>query len=69
MTIIKIPASEPNAQRAYIQLCNSMALNDTRAVAIAICDLGYDISIYIRHIANHGDHLEIWSALHWKGMI
>jgi hypothetical protein len=65
MTVIRIPASEPDAQKAYVQLCDAMALNDTRAVARAtrnLGDLGYEISIYTRHIAKNGDRLEIWSA-------
>ncbi len=71
MTIIKIPASEPDAQKAYVQLCDAMALNDTRAVARAIRDLGdlgYEISIYTRHIAKNGDRLEIWSTQEGHGL-
>ncbi len=71
MTIIKIPASETDAQKAYVQLGDAMALNDTRAVARAIRDLGdlgYGISIYTRHIARNGDRLEIWSAPEGHGL-
>jgi hypothetical protein len=72
MTTIKIPASEPDAQKAYVQLCNAMALNDTMAVARAIRDLGdlgYGISIYTRHIAKNGDRLEIWSVPEGHGLM
>ncbi len=71
MTVIKIPASELDAQRAYIQLHNAMMLNDTRAVARAIHDLndlGYETSIYTRHIAKNGDRLEIWSVPEGHGL-
>ncbi len=72
MTTIKIPASEPDAQKAHAQLCNAMTLNDTRAVARAIRDLrdlGYAISIYTRHIAKNGDRLEIWSVPEGHGLM